>query len=150
MPPHDMNGTTDEHPLSDYVRDWMSRTDLSARQLAKRAVDPLTGRQLLHTYISALAANEVPRVPDMWRLRALAAGMSSLTATVDEDEYQRRLSEIKKLAAIQWLDLGDVLQVDTGGGTWITVPVPPTLSERRRQRIIRWAKDMAEELDQED
>ncbi|WP_162794724.1 hypothetical protein [Nonomuraea lactucae] len=150
MPPRDMNGTTSQHPLSDYVQAYLERTELSARQLARQCVDPQTGHRLLHTYLSALAANEVPRVPDMWRLRALAAGMATDASVRDDSDYRRRLEEIKKVAAIQWLDLGDVLRVDTGGGTWVTVNVPAGLSERRRQRLIKWAEDMARELDQED
>ncbi|WP_101784266.1 hypothetical protein [Nonomuraea indica] len=150
MPPRDVNGTISEHPLSDYVQAYLDRTDLSARQLAKRAVDPETGQKLLHTYVSALAADEVPRVPDMWRLRALAAAMAAAGLGLDQGEYRRRLDEIKRLAAVQWLDLGDVLTVDTGGGTWVTVSVPATLSERRRQRLIKWAENFARELDEED
>ncbi|MEU4234143.1 hypothetical protein AB0F17_58555 [Nonomuraea sp. NPDC026600] len=150
MPPRDINGTTSDHPLSDYVQAYLDRTKLSHRQLARQCRDPETGHGLNHTYIGALAANEVTRVPDMWRLRALAAGMKTESQADVTEEYRRRLEEIKRLAAIQWLDLGDVLKVDAGGGTWITVNVPEGLSERRRQRLIKWAEDMARELDQED
>jgi hypothetical protein len=150
MPPRDINGTTSDHPLSDYVQHYLDRTELSARQLARQSRDPETGQVLNHTYIGAVAANEVPRAPELWRLRALAAGMRSEGAAEGTEEYRRRFEELKRMAAIQWLDLGDVLRIDTGGGTWITVNVPARLSERRRQRIIKWAEGMARDLDQED
>lgn len=150
MPPRDITGTTSEQPLSDYVQAYLERTGLSARELSRSSVDVESGQRLLHTYISALAAAEVPRVPDLWRLKALAAGIAKTSTSHDEGEYRRRLDELKRLAAIQWLDLGDVLRVDTGGGTWVTVTVPPTMSESDRETLKRWAENMARDLDKRD
>lgn len=148
MPPRDQNGTTSARPLSDHIRAFMERSDLSARQLARQSLDPETGQSLNHTYVSALAGGEVPRAPELWRLRALAAGMAEATDTTNEGEYRRRFDELKRFAAAEWLDLGDVLQVPTGEGSWVTVSVPPGLSEEARRDVIKWAEGMAKRLDQ--
>lgn len=147
MPPRDNDSTT---PLSDYVETYLSRTGLSRRAFGDQCRDPETGQSLTHSYVGDLVSHRVPRAPEMWRLRALAAGTPGDAITESMEDYRRRLEELKKMAAIQWLDLGDVLQVDTGGGTFITVTVPPTLSERRRQQIIRTAEQLAKDLDEED
>jgi len=150
MPPYSEDDSS-ERPLSDYVQSYLDRTGLSRRQMAEQCRDPETGQTLNHTYIGDLISDRVPRAPEMWRLRALAAGTRSDSVTEgQEEEYRRRLEELKRLAAIQWLDLGDVLRVDTGEGGWITVSVPPTLSDRRRQTVIRMAEEMAAALDEEE
>lgn len=133
MPPRDTTGTTSDQPLSDYVRAFMVGNDLSTRQFADRCRDPDTGQTLNHSYVGSLRSNKVPRAPEMWRLRALAAGTGG------------NLDELKRMAAIQWLDLGDVLRVDVGGGTFVTVTVPANTSERKRRKIIRMAEAMARE-----
>lgn len=132
MPPRDTSTTSDQ-PLSDYVKAFMDSSELSARQFADRCRDPESGRFLNHTYVGSLRQNRVPRAPELWRLKALAAGTGG------------NLDELKRMAAIQWLDLGDVLRVDAGGGTFVTVTVPEDMSERRRQKLIRWAEAMARE-----
>ncbi|MFI6534149.1 hypothetical protein ACIBHY_16940 [Nonomuraea sp. NPDC050547] len=150
MPPRDINGTTSEYPFTTYIQQYLERTDLSARALARQSADPETGQKLNHTYVSALAANDVPKAPELWRLRSLAAAMSKTGEALSEGEYRRRYEELKRLAAAQWLDLGEVLQVQTGSGSWVTVNVPPGLSEAGRQDVIRWAESMAKNLDQAD
>lgn len=133
MPPRDTTGTTSDQPLSDYVKTFMDNTHLSARQFADRCHDTVSGLSLNHTYVGSLRNNKVPRAPELWRLRALAAGTGG------------NLDELKRMAAIQWLDLGDVLRVDVGGGTFVTVTVPANTSERKRRKIIRMAEAMARE-----
>lgn len=150
MPPRDIEGTASEHPLSDYVQSYLDRTGLSQRAFGEQCRDPETGQSLNHTYVGDLVKLRVPRAPEMWRLRALAAGTPTDSVTEGIEDYRRRLEELKRLAAIQWLELGDVLRVDTGGGTWITVNVPPTMSDRRRQKVIRWAENFARELEEEE
>lgn len=150
MAPRDIEDTTSEHPLSDYVQSYMDRAGMSRRQFAAQCRDPETRQTLNHTYVGDLVANRVPRAPEMWRLRALAAGTPSGTVTESTEDYRRRLEELKRMAGVQWLGLADVLRVDTGGGTWVAVNVPPTLSDRRRQRVIRMAEDLARELDDEE
>lgn len=151
MPPRDIEGTKSEYPLSDYVRDYLQRTGMSRRAFGEQCRDPETGQALNHTYIGDLVApGRVPRAPDMWRLRALAAGMRSGSVSEGPEEYRRRLEELKRMAAIQWLDLGDVLKVDRGDGSWVTVNVPPTLSPRRREKVIRVAESLARELEMDD
>lgn len=151
MPPRDIEGTTSEYPLSDYVRDYLQRTGLSRRAFGEQCRDPETGQTLNHTYIGDLVVpGRVPRAPDMWRLRALAAGTPTDSVTEGPEQYRRRLEELKRMAAIQWLDLGDVLRVDVGEGAWVTVNVPPTLSSRRREKVIRVAESFARELDDEE
>jgi len=149
MPPRDVEDTTSEHPLSDYVQAYLDRTGLSRRQFAAQCRDPETGQILNHTYVGDLVANKVPRAPEMWRLRALAAGTPGETVSESIDDYRRRLDMLKRMAGIPWLQLGDVLRVDTGGGTWVTVNIPPNMSERRRQRVIEWAERFAREIDEE-
>lgn len=150
MPPRDIEDTTSEHPLSDYVRTYLNRTGLSRRQFAEQCRDPETGQHLNHTYVGDLVTMRVPRAPEMWRLRALAAGTPTDAISDGVDDYRRRLDALKRMAGIQWLDLGDVLRVDTGGGTWVTVTVPPHWSERRRQKLIRMAEHFAREIDDEE
>lgn len=132
MPPRDTSTTSDQ-PLSDYVKAFMDSSSMSTRQLADRCRDPESGQSLNHSYINSLRTNRVPRAPELWRLRALAAGTGG------------NLDEFKRMAAIQWLDLGDVLRVDVGGGTFVTVTVPADTSVRKRRKIIRMAEALARE-----
>ncbi|MET8866469.1 hypothetical protein ABZW11_26325 [Nonomuraea sp. NPDC004580] len=150
MSPHTHEDSATERPLSDHVQAYLDRTGLSRRTLAEQCRDPETGQTLNHTYIGDLVSNRVPRAPEMWRLRALAAGTPGESIADGSDDYRRRLDALKRMAAIQWLDLGDVLRVETGSGAWITVHVPESLSDRRRQTIVRMAEDMAAAFDEEE
>ncbi|MCK2219768.1 hypothetical protein MF672_039125 [Actinomadura sp. ATCC 31491] len=76
--------------------------------------------------------------------------MPGETITESLEDYRRRLAEMQRMAAIQWLDLGEVLKVDTGGGTFVTLSVPAEWSDRRRARFIRMAQQLARDLDEED
>lgn len=125
-------GTPPIEALSAYVRDWLSEHDESARRLAVRAVDPASGMTLSHGYISQLMVGKV-KAPELWRLRALAAGMRVPA---------QRLAE---LAALQWLGV-DVVNVSAGGETSVTVTVPPGLTPEERAKIVKLAENMAETL----
>ncbi|MEV4287421.1 hypothetical protein AB0K40_18095 [Nonomuraea bangladeshensis] len=150
MPPRDIDDTASEQPLSDYVQAYLDRTGLSRRQFASQCRDPETGQTLNHTYVGDLVGNRVPRAPEMWRLRALAAGIAGDTVTESMSDYRRRVEEMQRMAAIQWLDLGEVLRVNTGEGGWVTLSVPADWSDRRRARFIRLAEQLARDLDEED
>lgn len=117
--------------LSTYVREWMERTGTTNLALARRSVDPDTGEELLPQWIRHLAENRVPRSPELWRYRALAAGMG-----VD-------VEKIKRLAAAQWIGV-ELAEVDQG--EWITVPMPPELSEEDRQVVLETAITAARSL----
>jgi len=134
-------------PLSDYVKAYMQREDLSANRLAGRARDPETGQRILVQWLINLTnAQLTDKAPEMWRLRALAAGMStSHTGSLDSARYREQLDIVKRLTAAQWLDL-EVLDVETSTGDIVTVSVPPTLSPEARDRIRRWAEQMARDL----
>ncbi|WP_147267825.1 hypothetical protein [Spongiactinospora rosea] len=133
------NGSAVEGLLSQYVQEYMVSSGCSARELAKRATDPKTGLKLAHTYISAIVGGEVARVPDLWRLRALANALS----VDDPGGYTARLDQIKAASARQWLDLQVTSAPDDAAGA-ITVPVDPRLSDAARRRILRGAMALAE------
>ncbi|MGV9536600.1 hypothetical protein ACWEU6_36125 [Streptosporangium sandarakinum] len=109
----------------------MERTGTTNLALARRSVDPDTGEELLPQWIRHLAENRVPRSPELWRYRALAAGMG-----VD-------VEKIKRLAAAQWIGV-ELAEVDQG--EWITVPMPPELSEEDRQVVLETAITAARSL----
>lgn len=127
------HGSTPADRLSIFVRDWLAEHDESTRGLADKAVDPKTGFQLQHGWIASLARGRVPRAPDLWRLRALAAGMGVPV---------RLLAE---LAAAEWLGL-EVAEVPVGSDSAVVVTVPEGLSEEERARFRRMAEDLARHL----
>lgn len=149
MPPRaDMTTGSRSTPLSDYVKAYMKREDVSANRLAGRARDPETGQRILVQWLINLAnAQLTDKAPEMWRLRALAAAMStSSTGSVGSAKYREQLDVIKKLTAAQWLDLTEVLDVETSSGDVVTVSVPPNLAPEARERIRQWAEQMARDL----
>lgn len=117
--------------LSRYVKDYMDRTGVSNLSLARRSRDPETGEELLPQWIKHLVENRVPRSPEPWRYRALAAGMG-----VEVDL-------IRRLAAAQWIG---VELIDTDKGEWVTVEIPPGLSDSDRQIVIETARSLAHRL----
>ena len=147
MPPHDTNGTTSRTPLIDHLRAFKARSGLSHNQMAKMAKDPETGRPILVQWLIDMLENRVSRAPELWRLRALSAALATRdNGTVDMDAYRRCLEEIKRLAAAQWYEMGELLEVQTSDGSIVTVSVPPGLSEDDREKIRRWAEQMARDL----
>lgn len=151
MPPREKIGTTPERSLSEYIQAYRARAGVSVRELARRAIDPATQQAMHHDYINNLESGTVRKPPEAWRLRALAAGMSADDpATLRPDVYGRHLDQMRRRVAAQWLDwseLLDVEEVDTGGGATMTVSVPSEWSPAKRARMARWMEEMARELD---
>lgn len=117
--------------LGSYVRAYMERVRISPFTLARRCVDPETGQELLPQWIKHLTEDRVPRSPETWRYRALAAGMG-----VD-------VETIKRLAAAQWIG---VELVEGDEGEWITVERPPGLSDSDLEIVKENARDLARRL----
>lgn len=145
--------TSRSTPLSDYIRTYREREGLSHNRLASLCRDPESGQRILVQWlINLINGHLTDKAPEMWRLRALAAGMAaSETSTVALGQrYREHLDAVKRLAAIQWLDLGDVLDVTTSDGSVVTVNVPPTLSDAARAKVRDWAEQMARDLSEMD
>lgn len=100
-----ITGDEPRDDLGRYVRDALAGQNLSYRRVAVRAVDPETGQRLGFQWISKLAAGGLPKAPDPWQLRALAAGLGVAADLV------------KGLAARQWLDY-EVAQITLGDTDW--------------------------------
>lgn len=138
-------------PLSSYVRAFLAREGLSARQFALRGVDPEgDGNRLLVQWVIHLLDDQLSRkAPEMWRLRALAAAMAFRPNTeMDHRRYSQELNVIKKLTAAQWLEM-TALEMETGDGSIVTITVPPDLSDEKRQQIREFAEQMARMLSAE-
>lgn len=99
------NGDEPRDDLSRFVRETMAGQGLSYRRVAVRAADPASGHRLGFQWISKLAGGGLPRAPEPWQLRALAAGLG-----VPGDL-------VKELAARQWLDY-EVAQITLGDTDW--------------------------------
>jgi len=121
-------------PLSDLVREYLDRTNISKNQFVRSCVDPQhPERSIYIQWLDALVDGRGP-MPELWRLRALAVGLGA------------DLEEVKRMAAIQWLDY-EVEQVQAGDEV-IMIPVKKPVSEATRRRIRRLAETLLEE-DQE-
>lgn len=133
-------------PLSDYVKAYMDREEVSANRLAARSRDPETGQRLLVQWLINLAnAQLTDKAPELWRLRALAAGMATAEiGGLDRGRFREQLDIAKKLTAAQWLEIEmTVLEVETSDGSIVTISVPPSLSEEKRREIRELAERMA-------
>ncbi|MGW6498515.1 hypothetical protein [Nonomuraea angiospora] len=128
---HGNNAPADH--LSKFVRDWLADHDESTRSLADKATDSKSGFTLQHGWIASLARARVPRAPELWRLRALSAGMGVPV---------RLLAE---LAAAQWLGL-EVTEAPVSDASTVAVTVPEGLSPAGRERFTRMAEDLARHL----
>ncbi|MDF5758557.1 hypothetical protein [Spongiactinospora sp. TRM90649] len=118
-------------PLSDYVNAYLERTQITRHQLSKRSVDPENPRNVIYPqWLEALQGARAP-APELWRLRALAAGTNT------------SLDQLKQMAAKQWLEY-DVAEV-LSDGELLMIAVPRSLSEEKRRRIKRLAEAMARE-----
>ncbi|MEV0968472.1 hypothetical protein [Microtetraspora glauca] len=123
----------------DYLQRKKAQEGDSLRALAKRCVDPETGFDLKRPWLSMLAEGDMNRAPELWRLRALAAGMSA------------PLQQLQLMAAQQWLGFSaETVDVQVGSGDHVIVPVPPGLTAADRAKVVRWAEQWARELDEED
>lgn len=127
------NAARPQDQLSTYVRDYMAAHDMSERQLALKAVDPVSGQRVLHTWLNSLLLGTMVRAPELWRLRALAVAMGV---------PEKRLAE---LAAAQWLGV-QVAHVETSSGQQVTITVPKGLTGEARARFILMAEDIARRL----
>ena len=133
-------------PLSDYIREYMQREEISANKLAARCKDPETGQRILVQWLLNLASARITdRAPELWRLRALAAGLSTTDAGLDRARYREQVEVMKRLTAAQWLQM-EVLEAKDGDGSVITISVPPDLSPAARERLRQWAEQMARDL----
>ncbi|WP_433415092.1 hypothetical protein ACQP1V_36410 [Microtetraspora malaysiensis] len=121
-------------PLSDFISAHVVSKDISYKALAARSEDPVTGQQVTDQWIRDVASGRLRRTPDLWRLRALAAGLG-----VDLDEIRAR-------AIQQYLDY-EVATVQTGDAEWVTVSVPPSLTPEERRRVAEMASEIARMMD---
>ncbi|MCW2876749.1 MAG: hypothetical protein JWQ95_849 [Sphaerisporangium sp.] len=146
MPSPDLNGTSSRTPLSDYIRMYQTRTGLSHNQMAKQGRDPDTGNQILVQWLLEMIAGHVARAPELWRLRALAAAMASGDDPGrDVEQYRQRLDLIRRLAAVQWFEMSELL-FESSHASVLAVRVPPSLSEHKRRMVVRWAETTARDL----
>lgn len=122
-------------PLSGRVAEYLAATGDSERALAARCKDPDTGLKVLHGWINTLVNGDMSRAPEMWRLRALAAGMG-VPARV-----------LARLAAAQWLDV-EVTEHALSEESSVIVSVPGDLTEDERRKLVRMAEILAREFRQ--
>lgn len=135
MTPPQSGGTPGStKPLSELVKAHLDGPPkLSLRDFAEKCHDHQSDRSLVHSWIDQLAHGRMARAPELWRLRALSAGMGVPA---------QRLAE---LAAVQWLGV-EVAEVAAGEGSWVAVTVPDGLTPEARARFIRMAEDMAHHM----
>ncbi|TQS29159.1 hypothetical protein [Microbispora sp. KK1-11] len=135
MPPSgDQRNGRSKRPLSDFIHAHVIDKGISYITLASRCEDPITGQSLTDQWIRDVASGRLKRTPDLWRLRALAAGMG-----VD-------LDVVRALAIEQYLDY-EVATVQTGDTEWVTVSVPASLTEEERRRVAEMAAEIARLMD---
>jgi len=149
MPSRADTGTESRRtPLIDYVQAHIERAGITPNKLVGLARDPETGQRILPDWLYKLLDDRLTdKAPERWRLRALAAGMaSSESGSVDPAEYRKQHQVVKRLTAAQWLDLDEVLEVPASDGTIVTVSVPADLPEEDRERIRKWAEQMARDM----
>jgi hypothetical protein len=135
MPPGEQLGRqAPRRPLSDFIHEHVVSTEISYKTLAARSEDPVTGQQVTDQWIRDVVSGRLKRTPDLWRLRALAAGMSA------------DLDVVRALAIEQYLDY-EVATVQTGSAEWVTVSVPASLTEAERRRVAEMAAEIARMMD---
>lgn len=117
--------------LSEYLRASVASLGVSWHELSRRSVDPETERFLRVQYLIDLSRGRVTIPPEPWRLRALAVGLGA------------DLERLKRLTARQWVR---VMDVPLGGDEHVIVNVPADLSEADRQRVVKWAQELAKDL----
>ncbi|GAA0853210.1 hypothetical protein GCM10009525_82300 [Streptosporangium amethystogenes subsp. fukuiense] len=132
-PPQSGRTPGSTNPLSRLVRACRDEAGLSLREFADKCIDPQSDRGLLHNWIGELEHGRLPRAPEMWRLRALAAGMGV------------PVQQLAELSAKQWLGV-DVAEIVTGERSWVAVTVPEGLTPEERARFVRLAEDLARHM----
>ncbi|GIH91993.1 hypothetical protein ACFFMN_33705 [Planobispora siamensis] len=147
MPPQDEGLRT---PLSDHVRTYLERAEsrgVSKNRFVTSCVDPLNPtKQIYGQWLDALLDGRGP-MPELWRLRALAAGMGADPEALKAGR-SRELEELKRMAAAQWLEY-EVEEIRHGDDV-IILPVRNGLSEAARRRVRRVAEAaLAAEEDEE-
>jgi len=109
-------------PLSDCIRDYVADKGMSIRTLALRSVSESTGQGLTAQWITDVLSGRVSRMPDLWRLEALAAGLE-----MDPDS-------VKALAISQWIGW-DIADVRTGPGERLIFRVPAGYTTEQCARL---------------
>ncbi|MFC7387151.1 hypothetical protein [Sphaerisporangium rhizosphaerae] len=143
MSPSRVTAGPSRTPLSDCIRDHVRDKAPSIRTLALRSVDPTTGQHLTAQWITDVLSGRVPRMPDLWRLDALATGLG-----LDSDS-------VKAMAITQWIGW-DIADVRTGAGHRLMFRVPknytPEQSARLAEelnRVIDSAESVADKVTEE-
>lgn len=95
---------------------------MSIRTLALRSVSESTGQGLTAQWITDVLSGRVSRMPDLWRLEALAAGLE-----MDPDS-------VKALAISQWIGW-DIADVRTGPGERLIFRVPAGYTTEQCARL---------------
>ncbi|TQS27191.1 hypothetical protein [Microbispora sp. KK1-11] len=109
-------------PLSDCIRDYVADKGMSIRTLALRSVSGSSGQSLTAQWITDVLSGRVSRMPDLWRLEALAAGLE-----MDPDS-------VKALAISQWIGW-DIADVRTGPGERLIFRVPTGYTTEQCARL---------------
>ncbi|WP_405142039.1 hypothetical protein OG589_33010 [Sphaerisporangium sp. NBC_01403] len=122
MPPWRVTADPSPTPLSDRIREHVKDKDPSIRTLALRSVDPATGQHLTAQWITDVLSGRVPRMPDLWRLDALATGLG-----LDPDS-------VKAMAITQWIGW-DIADVQTGAGERLLFRVPKDYTPEQCARL---------------
>ncbi len=159
MPPHTEDPGEVPQTIADYLvryldgRPGRGGKAESYRQLELRARDPEGGGQLRRQWMIDLVEGNIG-VPELWRLRALAAGMARGEAEEGtaryEDAYRRHLEHIRRLAAKRWFGIDtETSRVELGEDV-IVIDAPPGLDAAGRRLVAQMASDMARRLAQND
>ncbi|WP_067144012.1 hypothetical protein [Microtetraspora malaysiensis] len=109
-------------PLSDFIRDHIRDVGLSIRTLALQSVSPTTGQNLTAQWITDVLNGRVPRMPDSWRLDALAVGLG------------RDPDSVKAMAIAQWIGW-DIADIQTDAGERLIFRVPKGCTPEQRARL---------------
>ena len=109
-------------PLSDCIRDHVRDGGLSIRMLALQSVSPTTGQNLTAQWITDVLNGRVPRMPDSWRLDALAVGLG------------RDPDSVKAMAISQWIGW-DVADIQTDEGERLIFRVPKGYTPEQCTRL---------------
>ncbi|GII80995.1 hypothetical protein Sru01_59770 [Sphaerisporangium rufum] len=109
-------------PLSDSIRAHIRDKGLSIRALALRSVDPGTRQHLTAQWITDVLSGRVPRMPDLWRLNALATGLG-----LDPDT-------VKALAITQWIGW-DIADIKLASGERLIFRVPGDYTDEQCDRL---------------
>ncbi|MEU9832240.1 hypothetical protein AB0D67_11960 [Streptosporangium sp. NPDC048047] len=134
MPSWRVTGDPSPTPLSDRIRDHVKDKDLSIRALALRSVDPGTGQHLTAQWITDVLSGRVPRMPDLWRLNALATGLG-----LDADS-------VKGMAITQWIGW-EIADIPAGAGERLIFRVP---SDYTPEQCARLAESLARAISSAD